>query len=174
MAFLDPAHVLAETHLEPGSTVVDIGAGSGAYALAAGRAVGDGGQVYAIDVQKDLLLRLKSDAHAARLKNIQVINVDAEGGTKCGNNMADLVLLSNVLFQAEDKNALLHEAARIVKPGGEVLVVDWSESFGNLGPTPDKVVTRSKALQLGGGAGLIVRKEFDAGDHHYGLIFKKA
>ncbi len=84
----------------------------------------------------------------------------------------DLVLISNLLFQLEDKPAALKEAWRILKPTGRLAVIDWSESFGGMGPHKKAVVKKEQALLFAREAGFELIKEFDAGAHHYGLIFR--
>src|SRR5438105_968093 len=127
MAFSDPEKNLSELGLEPGLFVADLGAGSGAYTLAAGRMVGGSGRVYSIDVQQELLSRIKNAAHAERLTNIEVIHGDIEeiGGTRLKEASVDVVLVCNVLFQSEQKETFLDEIRRILKPKGRVLIIDW-------------------------------------------------
>jgi SAM-dependent methyltransferase len=86
----------------------------------------------------------------------------------------DSAILSNVLFQVEDKPSCVAEVRRILKPGGKVLVVDWRESYRNMGPHIDHVVTEVEAKRLFEGAGFALVKKVDAGSHHYGFIFKKS
>ncbi|MBI2474518.1 MAG: methyltransferase domain-containing protein, partial [Candidatus Taylorbacteria bacterium] len=62
MSFSDPSHNVEQFDLQSGMTVADFGTGSGYYAFAAAKAVGDKGKVYAIDVQKPLLEKLKREA----------------------------------------------------------------------------------------------------------------
>jgi ubiquinone/menaquinone biosynthesis C-methylase UbiE len=129
--------------------------------------------VYAIDVQKDLLRRIKNDAQKRGLHNIEIIWSDLEipGNSKIHNHTVDVVLLSNFLFQVPDKKTPLAEAKRIVKKQGRIVIIDWSESFGGLGPHKDDVFTKAAAKALASHAGLRVIEEFDAGAHHYGLIY---
>lgn len=175
MAFANPAKNLAEIPLDQGMRVADIGAGSGMYALSASSMVGDNGVVYAIDVQKDLLTKLKSEARRLHRNNIEVVWADAEklGGTKLPDDSVDVVILSNILFQTPDKRSILEESKRIVRSGGKILVVDWSDSFGGLGPKPADVLQKEEARALLSAVGLSLVKEYDAGDHHYGLLFVK-
>jgi len=67
-----------------GMKVADVGAGSGFYSLEAARKVGSSGRVYAIDVQKNLLERLRSQAISEGLGNVEVVwgNAEKIGGTK--------------------------------------------------------------------------------------------
>lgn len=173
--FLNPTHIIAEFDLQSGSKVADFGAGGGTFALSAARAVGGAGRVYAIDVQKDLLERLKKEARDARLHNLEVIwgDVERQGGTHLKDGAVDAVILSNILFQLEDKQGAANEAKRILKSDGKVLVVDWSESFGNMGPEPKAVVAEGAARTLFEQSGFQFVKSISAGHHHYGMIFKK-
>ncbi len=173
MAFLDPERALSEVHVEPGSVVIDFGAGSGAYSIAAGKKVGENGQVYAVDVQEGLLARIRNAAAMAGVKNVETVHADVESSTPLASDLASLVILSNALFQMEDKNATLKEAKRLLNKNGKLLLIDWSDSFGGLGPQPSDVLTSSEAKRLATAEGFTMEKEFDAGDHHYGIIFRK-
>ncbi len=175
MSFSDPKKNIEQFTLSTGWRVADFGAGPGEYVfLAAGR-VGKEGRVYAIDVQKALLSKISEDAKTKRLSNIEVICGDVEEpeGSKLKEASMDAVIASNILFQAEDKKGIAREIYRVLKPLGKVLIVDWTDSFGGLGPKNDMVVSEDMARQLCEGEGFIYERSIDAGDHHYGIIFKK-
>ncbi len=156
-------------------TVVDFGAGSGHYVLAIAERLRNQGHVYAIDIQKDLLTRIKNDAHKKGYKNVEIIWGDLEraGASKIADELVDVVLVSNLLFQVEDKQAPLAEAMRILKLGGSLYVIDWAESFDGLGPIRKHVFKKDAAITLVKGVGFMLIDEFDAGAHHYGLAFIK-
>lgn len=170
--FSDPASNLAKLGLNDGMKVADIGAGSGFYTIEAARRVGGSGRVFAIDVQKDLLERLRTAGLAQRLSNIEVVWANAEkiGGTKLRDLSIDRVIASNVLFQLAKPDDFTLEMKRIMKPGGKLLVVDWSEAS-QLGP--QNVFTSMKAQTLFEKNGFVLEQSFGAGDHHYGLVFLK-
>ncbi len=174
MAFSNPEKNVEKLHLTEGMRVADFGAGSGSYALALAARVGPTGMVYAIDVVKDLLAKLKREASARGLK-IEVIrgDLDEEGGSKLGTESMDAVVVSNILFQAENKEMLAREAYRVLKPTASLMAVDWSDSFGNIGPIPEHVVKKDAGRNIFEKAGFVFEREFDAGSHHWGLIFKK-
>ena len=173
--FSDPAVNIAKFGISEGMKVADLGAGSGHYTIAAARALASTGRVYAIDVQQDLLSKLKNQAAREGLYNVEVIwgNVDGLNGTKLRETSVDLVLLCNILFHLENKKESIKEIKRILKPAARVLVVDWADSFGGIGPKPDLVVTKEKAKALFDEAGFHLDREINAGSHHYGLIYKK-
>ncbi|MEO5366302.1 MAG: methyltransferase domain-containing protein [Magnetococcus sp. WYHC-3] len=173
--FSDADYNVSQAKIGVGMTVADIGAGIGAYAKAASKAVGVGGKVYAVEVQKDLLGRLKSDCLKEGIRNVDFIWGDAEviGGSQLRDETADRVIVSNVLFVVEDKASLVKEVKRILKPHGMALIVDWSESFGGIGPHRDHVVPREKAYQLFQDDGFEFVNDINAGSHHYGFLMKK-
>lgn len=172
--FAHPRRNVAALGVEPGMSVADFGSGGGIYVLHMAEALEHSGRVYAIDVQRDLLRRVKNEAHRRGFKNVDVIWTDLErpGSSKLADKTLDFVLISNLLFQIENKAAVLNEAWRILKPTGRLAIIDWSESFGGMGPVKSDVVTKDAALALARGSGFELQREFSAGAHHYGLICK--
>ncbi|MBU6370852.1 MAG: methyltransferase domain-containing protein [Patescibacteria group bacterium] len=175
--FSDPEKIITQFSIGKGTHVADIGAGSGAYALAAAKMAGETGRVYAVDVQKDLLARLKKEAEGEHLKNIEIVWADIEeaGGTKLRERSMDVVIAANVFFQLPDKDAACREIRRILADNGRALLVDWAASYGAIGPRPDAVFTRETAKKLFEKQGFALDREIvSAGAHHYGLVFRKA
>ena len=173
--FTNPDKNVTELGVTDGMIVADLGAGTGHYIEPLARRVGDSGRVYAVEVQKDFLTNIKDLATKHGFKNVEVIwgNIENINGTRIKDASVDAVVISNVLFQAEHKEGLLVEAYRILKTGGKLLLVDWKESFGSLGPARDAVVPITTARELCAQAGFIAKKEFNAGEHHYGFIVVK-
>ena len=68
--FSDPILHIEHLDIDKGMKVADIGAGSGHHTIHLAKAVGETGRVYAIDVQKDLLARIKSEAHHQKINNV--------------------------------------------------------------------------------------------------------
>lgn len=172
--FSDPQKNVAELGIMDGMKVVDLGAGSGFYTIEAAKKAGPRGRVYAVDIQQDLLNKIKNSAGLVGLHNIEVIwgNIEKIGGTKLREAIADRVILSNTLFQIaeEDRDNLALEVKRLLKSGGKLMVIDW-EAGSPL--SPKNVVPRMLAEGIFQKSGLQLDKGFDAGDHHYGIIFNK-
>lgn len=173
--FAHPARNVGAFGIDPGMMVADFGAGSGHYVLEIAKRLEGAGHVYAIDVQKELLSRIRSEAHKHGYKHVETIWGDLEyvGGSKIADNHIDVVLISNLLFQLELKAPPIAEARRILKRGGKLVIIDWSESFGGMGPIKKHVVKKDQALALAEAEGFRLKKEFPAGAHHYGLLFEK-
>jgi hypothetical protein len=100
-------------------------------------------------------------------------DVEQQGGVGLADGLADIIIISNVLFQAKSMYTLALEAKRILKQSGRIMIIEWSESFGGLGPQPVDVVPIEEVKRTFGSAGLVFVSEFPAGEHHYGLIFSK-
>lgn len=172
--FTDPEQNISQFQLLPGQKVADLGAGSGFYTLAAARAVGEKGRVYAVDVQKEILSRVKNDAAKAAISNIDVIWGDLEsiGGTHIHDQIVDAAIVSNILFQITDRTTFMNELKRILHPGGRALVVDWSESYSGMGPPADLLFSKEDAIKLFEQNGFSIERAIPAGASHYGFIAK--
>jgi ubiquinone/menaquinone biosynthesis C-methylase UbiE len=172
--FAHPVDNVEALGVDKNMRIADFGAGSGHYSLELAKRLDGTGHVYAIDVQQDLLRRIQNEANRLKLKNIAIIWGDLEnaGGSKIVDHHVDLVLMSNILFQIGDKSVIFEEAYRILKPSGRLAIIDWSESFRNMGPHPESVVTKVAAHNKAVECGFELLKEFPAGAHHYGLLFR--
>lgn len=163
-SFLNPEGVVDEWDIRPGETIADFGAGSGFFSIALAKRVGYAGKVYALDIRQEALDAIKSKAKLYRLLNIDLVrvNLETERGSGIKNDTMDKVVISNILFQAENKKNIIEEAFRILKSGGVAIAIEWKEK-----------VKKDEVERLFADAGFSLKKEFGAGSHHYGLIFKK-
>ncbi len=173
--FVTPEIVATHFHLNEGDKVADFGAGNGFFLKSLSEAVGAEGRVYACEIQKGLVEKLGEFVRNASLQNVSPLWCDLEeaGGIKLTDNSLDSGLLINTLFQFEDKAAALKEIRRVLRKDGVLYVIDWSESFGGLGPQPADVVSKAAATDLCEAAQFIFEREYPAGDHHYGFAVRK-
>lgn len=174
-SFLNPSAAIQAAKLQEGMHVADFGAGSGFFTRASARAVGEEGRVWAVDVHRDLLPRIKALATAEGLHNVEVMQGDVErpDGSHLPSEEFDFVIISNLLFGSENKGAIAQEARRILRRTGKVLVIDWSGSYGGLGPHPDHVISASAARKIFEESGFTHIEEVPAGAYHWGLTFRK-
>lgn len=173
--FADPSAVVSHFHLREGDVVADFGAGSGYYIEILSAKVGHTGKVYACEIQKELVDKIGTLARQKGLSSVYPLWCDLEeqGGVKIANNTLDSGLMINTLFQLQDKATALEEVARTVRSGGKFFIVDWTDSFGGLGPQPADVFVPQEARSLAEAHGFMFERMFDAGDHHYGIAFRK-
>jgi len=114
--------VIAALGVRPGDRIADIGAGTGYFALPLARAAGSTGKVWAVDAQAEMLALLKERAGAE--STIEPVLAEARA-TTLADSSCTLVFLANVWHEVSDRNAMVHEADRILKSGGRVAVLDW-------------------------------------------------
>ncbi len=170
--FSDPGANIAKLGVADGMKVADLGAGSGFYSIESAKRVGASGRIYAIDVQKNLLERLRSVAQAQSLNNVEVIWANAEkiGGTKLKDALVDRAIVSNILFQVAKMDDFALEVKRITKSGGKLLIIEWNETTPL---APKTQVPQIKVQTLFEKSGFKLEETFPAGASHYGMIFTR-
>ena len=108
--FLDPSEILNQLFLEKDTIAADFGCGFGGWAIPLARKIEDG-IVYAVDVQESALSATMSKANLQGISNIKKILADIERGVKqLETNSCDFILMTNLLFQVNDKLAVFKEA----------------------------------------------------------------
>lgn len=173
---LDPLDVLHAVGVSAGMRVADFGCGHGHFVFPAAKLVGERGSVFAIDLQSDLVHAIASRAQTEGLMQVKPIWADLEqrGSTHLPDGVVDMVLIINNHINAEAQQKMLREAVRILKSGGECVVIDWLTS--NAVPFAPAIVERvekNAAIINAHTAGLQVVDEFRPSRYHYGLRFKK-
>jgi predicted methyltransferase len=148
-AWQKPDEVVALVDLSPGMTVVDVGAGTGYFLSRLSRAVGSGGAVVATDIETDMVRYMKERATREQLANVQVVTAPADDvGVPAGT--ADRILIVDVWHHIADRERYAARVARALKPGGAVLVVDFTLETGRGPPprhrlAPDRVIAELTA-----------------------------
>lgn len=174
-SFAEPERIVQSFDLQKGDHVADFGAGHGFFVIPIARRVGGDGKVYAIDIQRNVLEVIRSKAKLEHLLNIEFIWADLElpNGSKLKNAFLDFVLISNSLFQVENKLTYFFESARILSETGRLAVIEWDDTPTPLGPPLSHRVKKNTVRELALRAGFSLDREFEAGSHHYGLLFYK-
>ncbi len=123
--WLPVSDVMDALHLQTGSIVADIGAGTGYFTLPMATAVGESGKVWAIDMQPEMLAILSDKLRTTDLKNVECRQGVA---TKTGlsEDCCDVILMANLWHELDERRTVLEEAWRILRPGGRIAVLDWS------------------------------------------------
>ncbi len=170
--FVNPIEILNQIPLRSTMIAADFGCGSGGWTVPLARKLEDG-QVFAIDIQEEPLSALESKAKLEGISNIRKIVADVERRIpQIPDSSCNLVLITDLLFQVDNKEGVFKEAKRVLIPGGRVLVVEWKPEapFAPKEGAPSKEEVKEIAQNLG----FQLEKEFKAGDYHYGLIFTKS
>lgn len=173
---IDPVKFLEQGGISAGYLVAELACGAtGHFVFPAAHLVGEKGKVYAVDILKSVLAAIDSRAKWERVDNVEGIWADLEkpSATRLPDGAADLTVLVNDLSQIPSKEAVLREAARITKSGGTLLVGDWKKINSPLGPPSEKRLDPGQVKTLCTDAGFELTREFEAGQYHFGLVFKK-
>lgn len=174
-SFLNPGSVLDQTEIAKGFRVIDFGAGSGHFTLEAAQRVGETGSVVAVDVLVSSLETIEGTARVQRMQNVSCVNanLEKENSEKIFSNSFDLVIAKDILFQSKDKAAVLREACRVLKTGGDLLVVEWNDQKRTIGPDIALRVGEKELRQMVKEANFSIKKTILAGDYHYGFVAEK-
>lgn len=174
MKFINPANVVAQMGLKPGNIVADLGSGSGFFALAAAKFVGNAGLVYAVDVQEAKLTATQSSASQQGYKNIQVMKADLDKPfTEIAETSCDAVILASILHEVQSRAALLKNAYHVLKTGGRILTVEWKMEHSPFGPPLDKRIHEQDLEKELMALGLRKEKDIPADMYHYAMVFVK-
>lgn len=164
MQFLNPSIVVPHFDITEGMHVADFGSGAGFFTHALAEKVGPYGMVYAVDNNHDLILKVINEGKTKGHGHIKGIKADLSStGDSFSPHTVDRILLANTFSNTEIKPVLLSHVYNFLKPEGKVILID----------VKGHELTQSQACSLIECSGFIKEKEFNAGDYHYGIVFKK-
>lgn len=171
---INPFKLLERIGIRGGQRVADLGCGSlGHFVFPAAQLVGGAGAVYAVDIQQSVLEHIVKLAKEQQFWNVYPVwaDIDVFGATHIDPGSLDLTLLVNNLFLSRNRSALVREMARLTRPGGRILVVEWKTSASPIGPPADKRLGVAEAKKILTSPLLTFSEEIEAGPYHYGLVY---
>jgi ubiquinone/menaquinone biosynthesis C-methylase UbiE len=133
LRWLPPEPLLQEAGFASGSTVLDIGAGTGFWTAPLAALVGPEGRVIAVDIEPIMLDELRALIAEKGLQNVDIVQSD-EVSIPLPDRVADSAVLGFMLHHPPDPAAFLREVRRLLKPGARVLSVDWHKHETEQGP----------------------------------------
>jgi ubiquinone/menaquinone biosynthesis C-methylase UbiE len=134
---IDPEIVFAQLRLQPDTVLLDLACGVGNYALAAAQFIGPAGAIHAFDLWAEGIAALRESAAARGLAQIRAEVVDVSGSLPLAAASVDIALLATVLHDlaAEGKGeGALAEAARVLRPGGRLVIIEFDKIDSQPGP----------------------------------------
>jgi arsenite methyltransferase len=136
-------------NLEPGHTVLDLGSGGGIDVLLSATRVGPTGKVFGLDMTDDMLALARENQRKAAATNVEFLKGTIEA-IPLPDNSVDVIISNCVINLSADKDVVLREAFRVLRPGGRLAVSDVVIQ----GEVPDEV-RRSMELWVGCIAGAL-------------------
>ncbi len=149
----NPTALLA---LEPGQTVLDLGSGGGIDVLLSAKRVGPSGKVYGLDMTDEMLALARENQRKAGATNVEFLKGAIES-IPLPDNSVDVIISNCVINLSSDKDAVLREAFRVLKPGGRFAVSDVVVR----GDVPADV-RRNMELWVGCIAGALEDREYES------------
>jgi ubiquinone/menaquinone biosynthesis C-methylase UbiE len=122
-----PARVIERSGVKPGMTILDLGCGSGAFTLPAAWVVGEGGKVYALDIQSAMLRQLERRLARARNHDIKSVELKQASAYELplADESLDLVMSVAAFHEIPDKPRALRELKRVLKRGGILALTEF-------------------------------------------------
>ena len=165
-----PDEVLKALALRPGEVVADIGAGSGYFTLRFARAVGEAGRVYAVDVSPDMVRHLNRRLRDAGIRNVVPVLSDPDDPL-LPDASVDRFVIVDTWHHVEDQAKYLGLLKRMLKPGGQVVHIDFQKRDLPVGPPVGMKVAREDLVKQMEGAGFRLAAEHAFLPYQYFLVF---
>jgi ubiquinone/menaquinone biosynthesis C-methylase UbiE len=160
---LNPPETLKRIGLKPGDSFLDVGAGTGLFAFEAARLTG--AAVYAVEISEGMLRILAEKKESTGLENVRI----TEGVENAPDGACDLAMLSTVLHELSEPDAVLRHIRRALKPGGRLAVIEFHDRPTPMGPPPSIRLSQARVLEILNAAGFQPEGTFTLGENMYCL-----
>jgi ubiquinone/menaquinone biosynthesis C-methylase UbiE len=169
-AYQKPHEVMEALALKPGEVIADIGAGSGYFTFHAAQHVGPTGRVYAVDVNTEMIKHVQQRARELKVSNVTPIL--APPNDPLLPEPVDRFLIVDVWHHVEDQPGYLSVMKKRLKPGGQVVMIDYHKRDLPVGPPAEMKIAREDLLNQMQTNGFELAKEHTFLPYQYFLVFK--
>lgn len=177
--FVDRQAVFSALDLKPGMVLLDLASGIGNYTLAIAGTVGAESEIHAFDLWEEGISELKRRAAEAGAGNVTAAVADVTRRIPVADGSADVCLIATALHdlvQAEEAggDGALKEIARVLKPGGRLVVLEFVKADGPPGPPKHVRLSPEELDKLVLPAGFTRAQTSPAGDDFYLSVYTRA
>ena len=165
-----PEEVLKTLGIKQGETIADIGAGSGYFAFRFARQVGDSGRVYAVDINSDMILFMNRKIRDLKLRNVSTV-LSAPDDPLLVDDSVNRFFICNTWHHVQNRPNYLTLMKKILKPGGQIIVLDYHKKELPVGPPPEMKMAREDVIKEMESGGFKLAQEHTFLPYQYFLVF---
>ena len=165
LSWNNPAEFVAAGEIAAGARVAEIGCGTGWFTFELEKAVRPRGLVFALDMQPAMLQILRSKREWERILTLPC----GENSFELDDGEVDVVWHANVLHECDAPETHLREVFRVLRDGGQLLLIEWlwADEESQPGPHNSLRIEKGDAEELVRDAGFAIEKTTDVGPYHY-------
>jgi ubiquinone/menaquinone biosynthesis C-methylase UbiE len=165
-----PHEVIHSLGLKPGEVIADIGAGSGYFTFHLARHVGEKGKVYAVDVSPDMILHVNRRIRDTKSTNVVTILADPDDPL-LPDQSVNRFFICNVWHHVENQTKYLSLLKKMLKPDGEVVMIDFHKKELPVGPPLQVKIAREDLITQMETNGFRLKQEYGFLPYQYFLVF---
>jgi arsenite methyltransferase len=165
-----PEEVIAALDLKKGEALVDIGAGSGYFTFRFAQHVGNNGRVYAVDINSDMILYMNRQIRDRKLNNVVTV-LSAPNDPLLPDITVDRFFICNTWHHVENRMGYIGLMKKMLKPGGQIIVLDYHKKELPVGPPPQMKMAREEVLKEMEAGGFKLAREHTFLPYQYFLVF---
>jgi ubiquinone/menaquinone biosynthesis C-methylase UbiE len=169
-AWQRPDQIMDALRIGDGSTVADLGAGSGWFTVRLARRVGPNGMVYAEDIQRQMIDAIERRVARENLAKRVKLVLGESNDPKLPAHV-DAVLIVEAYHEMDQPVVLLKNVARYLNPGGRIGIVEFTREGGGPGPAMEDRVDPERVIRDAEAAGLVLESREHFLRYEYMLVF---
>jgi len=166
---LSPEDTLRKIEFHKGDTLCDIGAGTGIFTIAAARLTDQ--DVYAVEINDELLDHIKNQAETENLNNIKTVRTNGITINVPGNSI-DTALLVTVFHEIPGKARSIREIKRVLKKDGKLAIIEFHKMETPFGPPVAKRIDEKEITDQLKNESFLLTDSFRMGDNFYCTVFE--
>ncbi len=169
-AYQKPHEVLLALNLKHGEVIADIGAGSGYFSFRFAEHVGQSGRVYAVDINPEMIVHMNRRIRELNLKNVITILAEPDDPLLADASVSRF-FFSDSWHHIENQARYLALMKRMIKPGGEIVMIDFQKKELPVGPPLGMKIAREDLVRQMESNGFRLVKEHKFLPYQYFLVF---
>ena len=169
-AYQKPHEVLTALNIQPGEVIADIGAGSGYFAFRFAHFVGAKGKIYAVDVSPDMIRYINRRIRETKTTNVIALLADPDDPL-LSDASVNRFFFSESWHHIDNQTKYLGLIKKMLKPGGEIVMIDFHKKDLPVGPPPQMKIAREDLLKQMEANGFRLAKEHTFLPYQYFLVF---